>query len=188
MNPEDLFDGNIEDDARTLEGIIVAFQEQHEKILRMDHSRDLDVIRNELKSIAGDPWDDGSVEYPDGYPENADERMARLAKEEYRVMVASSHGEILIETENGDVIGFSQIDREPEDFDFGRITRFDVREWEEHYQKRLSDFASVDILDIGYWYMTGDPDTTRPIGVDYEPPVETVRAQIAKNLRELGSK
>ena len=50
---------------------------------------------------------------------------------------------------------------------YDHIVAFDIVEWRHKYPGESID-RSIDILDIGYWYTTGD-------GLGYEPPAEDWR-------------
>lgn len=63
------FTGDIEADADLLENVISDFEDRYEYLLTHDHLGALQSLRMDLKDIAGHPYDDGSLPYPDGYPE-----------------------------------------------------------------------------------------------------------------------
>jgi len=92
-----------------------------------------------------------------------------------RHTVGSSHGELTIDAE-GYVIE-RRLDNE--DADGGghlkSITRFDLPEWRSHWGQPTP--ATLDILDLGYWYV--DSETNETI---FLPPDAKWRAEIAKIL------
>lgn len=82
--------------------------------------------------------------------------------------VVSSHGELTVNVEQGQVIKASPHTPGDEDGEnLLNIKRFDVDEWRKHWHEELKPNSSLDILDLGYWNRNGT----------YEPPVEDFRKE-----------
>ena len=93
-------------------------------------------------------------------------------------IIQSSHGHI-IANELGRVV--SRHSHNPSDPDncLEQIDRFNVAEWEHHYNKPFATMDEIDILDLGYWMMHS--------GI-YEEPDHDWRAEFAQWYHKQHSK
>jgi hypothetical protein len=92
-------------------------------------------------------------------------------------VVGSSHGQVTIDPK-GHII---ECQADNDDVDGGlhlkSITRFDLSEWRRYWGKPMP--ATLDILDLGYWYT--DPETSHTI---FAPPDSKWRTEIAQIILE----
>lgn len=87
------------------------------------------------------------------------------------IYITGSHGRLVVETDTGRV---DEMLSTYETDEYKNIDAVDIEEWLARYPfEQLTDGASYDILDFGYWTDMGD----------YEPPCEDWRRDIKEPLK-----
>jgi hypothetical protein len=94
--------------------------------------------------------------------------------------ISSSHGDLTADNDGYVVHCLSDNDDDDGGAHLASIVRFDITEWRRYWNKPRT--RHIDILDVGYWYVTAGTNETV-----YVPPVETWRKEIAEILLERGS-
>lgn len=82
------------------------------------------------------------------------------------MIVIGSWGTLVVDGSTGCILEYEPELDYPED-DYWHIQRFDLEEYRRHYPSNPT--GTIDILDIGYWTVSGD----------YEPPEPDYRKEVA---------